>query len=285
MGKGTTELTEHTDNKGLFGDGGKAPPPMFTPFKLRGMALSNRVIVSPMDMYSARDGTPNDFHLVHLGARGLGGAGLVMTEMVCVSPEGRITLGCTGMYKDEHLAAWRRIVDFVHEWSDAKICLQLGHSGRKGSTCLPWEEGDEAPIPDGGWETIGPSPIPYAVTMPAPREMTRADMDQVRDDFVRSTQMAVDSGFDMIELHCAHGYLLSSVLTPVSNRRTDEYGGSLENRLRFPLEVFTAMRAEWPADKPMSIRVSATDWVEDGITPDEAVAVARAFVATGADDD
>ncbi|MEP6904606.1 MAG: bifunctional salicylyl-CoA 5-hydroxylase/oxidoreductase [Gemmatimonadales bacterium] len=260
-----------------------APPPMFTPFTLRGMTLNNRVIVSPMDMYSARDGTPNDFHLVHLGARGLGGAALVMTEMVCISPEGRITLGCTGMYADEHLAAWRRIVNFVHEWSDAKICLQLGHSGRKGSTCLPWEEGDEAPIPNEGWQTIGPSPVSYAATMPAPLEMTRADMDQVRDDFVRSTRMAVDSGFDMIELHCAHGYLLSGFLTPVSNRRTDEYGGSPENRLRFPLEVFSAMRAEWPADKPMSVRVSATDWVEDGITPDEAVAIARAFVAAGAD--
>jgi len=259
------------------------PPPMFTPFKLRGITLDNRVIVSPMDMYSARDGTPNDFHLVHLGTRGLGGAALVMTEMVCVSPEGRITLGCTGIYSDEHMAAWRRIVDFVHEWSDAKICLQLGHSGRKGSTCLPWEEGDEAPIPDDGWETIAPSPIPYAATIPAPREMTRADMDQVREDFVRSTRMAVDAGFDMIELHCAHGYLLSSFLTPVSNHRTDEYGGALENRLRFPLEVFAAMRAEWPPDKPMSIRVSATDWVEDGITPDEAIAIAQAFVAAGAD--
>jgi anthraniloyl-CoA monooxygenase len=259
------------------------PPPMFTPFKLRGMTLNNRVIVSPMDMYSARDGTPNDFHLVHLGARGLGGAALVMTEMVCVSPEGRITLGCTGMYSDDHMTAWRRIVDFVHEWSDAKICLQLGHSGRKGSTCLPWEEGDESPIPDNGWETIGPSPIPYAATMPAPREMTRADMAQVRDDFIRSTRMAVDAGFDMIELHCAHGYLLSSFLTPVSNHRSDEYGGALENRLRFPLEVFTAMRAEWPDDKPMSVRVSATDWIEDGITGDDAVAIAQAFVAAGAD--
>ena len=259
------------------------PPPMFTPFKLRGMTLNNRVIVSPMDMYSARDGTPNDFHLVHLGARGLGGAALVMTEMVCVSPEGRITLGCTGMYSDDHMTAWRRIVDFVHEWSDAKICLQLGHSGRKGSTCLPWEEGDEAPIPDDGWETIGPSPIPYAATMPAPREMTRTDMDQVRDDFIRSTRMAVDAGFDMIELHCAHGYLLSSFLTPVSNHRSDDYGGTLENRLRFPLEVFTAMRAEWHENRPMSVRVSATDWIEDGITGDDAVAIAQAFVAAGAD--
>lgn len=260
-----------------------ATPPMFTPFRLRGMTLSNRVIVSPMDMYSARDGTPNDFHLVHLGARSLGGAALVMTEMVCVSAEGRISLGCTGLYCDEHLAGWRRIVDFVHEYSDAKICLQLGHSGRKGSTCLPWEQGDDIPIPEGGWETIGPSPIAYASTMPAPREMTRADMDRVRDEFVRSTQMATQAGFDMIEVHCAHGYLLSSFLTPVSNHRTDEYGGSLENRLRFPLEVFKAMRAEWPEEKSMSVRVSATDWVEDGLTADESVAIAQAFVDAGAD--
>jgi len=258
-------------------------PPMFTPFGLRGLTLSNRVVVSPMDMYSARDGTPNDFHLVHLGARALGGAGLIMTEMVCVSPEGRISLGCTGMYCDEHLAEWKRIVDFVHERSDAKICLQLGHSGRKGSTCLPWQEGDEIPIPEGGWETIGPSSIPYAATMPAPREMTHADMDCARDEFVRSTRMAIEAGFDMIELHCAHGYLLSSFLTPVSNHRTDEYGGSLENRLRFPLAVFKAMREEWPDDKPMSVRVSATDWVEDGITADESVAIAQAFVEAGAD--
>jgi anthraniloyl-CoA monooxygenase len=259
------------------------PPPMFTPFTLRGMTLSNRVIVSPMDMYTARDGTPNDFHLVHLGARGLGGAALVMTEMVCVSAKGRISLGCTGMYCGEHLAQWTRIVDFVHEYSDAKICLQLGHSGRKGSTCLPWQEGDDIPIPEGGWETIGPSPLAYAGTMPPPREMTPADMKQVRDDFVRSTQMAIDAGFDMIELHCAHGYLLSSFLTPVSNKRTDEFGGSLENRLRFPLEVFSSMRAVWPADKPMSVRVSATDWVEDGLSTDESVAIAQAFVGAGAD--
>jgi anthraniloyl-CoA monooxygenase len=306
QGEATTEDTKNTKNSGFLGDlaltqrdgsertskwtrTGKstdqasAPPPMFTPFRLRGMTLSNRVIVSPMDMYSARDGTPNDFHLVHLGSRSLGGAALVMTEMVCVSPEGRISLGCTGMYRDEHLAWWRRIVEFVHEYSDAKICLQLGHSGRKGSTCLPWQEGDEIPIPDGGWETIGPSPISYAATLPAPREMTRADMDQVRDEFIRSTRMAAAAGFDMIELHCAHGYLLSSFLTPVSNRRSDDYGGSLENRLRFPLDVYTAMRAEWPEQNPMSVRVSATDWVEDGLTPDESVAIAKAFVAAGAD--
>jgi anthraniloyl-CoA monooxygenase len=278
----TTKHTKDTKNDGTLG-GTTAPPPMFTPFRLREMILSNRVIVSPMDMYSARDGTPNDFHLVHLGARALGGAGLVMTEMVCVSPEGRISLGCTGLYCDEHLAWWRRIVDFVHQHSDAKICLQLGHSGRKGSTCLPWEQGDDIPIPEGGWETIGPSPIAYGSTMPAPREMTRADMDLVRDEFVRSTRMATQAGFDMIEVHCAHGYLLSSFLTPVSNHRTDDYGGSLENRLRFPLEVFKAMRAEWPDEKPMSVRVSATDWVEDGLTADESVAIAQAFVDAGAD--
>jgi anthraniloyl-CoA monooxygenase len=259
-----------------------APPPMFTPFRLRSLTLHNRVIVSPMDMYSAVDGTPNDFHLVHLGARALGGAALAMTEMVCVSPEARITLGCTGPYNDEHLAAWRRIVTFVHEWSDAKICLQLGHSGRKGATRLPWE-GTDIPLEDSHWERIGPSPITYGPTLPPPREMTREDMERVKKDFVRSTTLAGEVGFDMIELHCAHGYLLSSFLTPVSNRRSDEYGGSAANRMRYPLEVFTAMREIWPQQKPMSVRVSATDWVEDGLTADESVEIARAFVAAGTD--
>lgn len=263
-------------------DDASPPPPMFTPFHLRGLTLHNRVIVSPMDMYSAKDGTPNDFHLVHLGARCLGGAALVMTEMVCVSPEARITLGCTGMYTDEHRAAWKRIVDFTHEWTESRICLQLGHSGRKGSTRLPWE-GTDIPLADENWERIGPSEIAYGPTLSPPREMSRADMETVLADFVRATKMGRDAGFDMIELHCAHGYLLSSFLTPISNRRTDEYGGSLENRLRFPLEVLTAMRREWPADKPMSARVSATDWIEDGLTPDESVAIAKAFVNAGAD--
>ena len=260
----------------------QAPPPMFTPFRLRGMALHNRVVVSPMDMYSARDGTPNDFHLVHLGARALGGAALVMTEMVCVSPEARITLGCTGLYNDEHLESWRKVVAFVHEWSDAKICLQLGHSGRKGSTRLPWE-GTDIPLEQDNWERIGPSPITYGPTLPAPREMTRDDMESVMRDFIRSTQMAVDAGFDMLELHCAHGYLLSSFLTPISNQRTDAFGGSLENRIRFPLTVFVAMREVWPREKPISVRVSATDWVEDGLTPDESVEIAKRFVDAGAD--
>ncbi len=257
-------------------------PPMFTPFKLRGMPLHNRVIVSPMDMYSARDGMPNDFHLVHLGARALGGAALVMTEMVCVSPEARITLGCTGLYTDEQRDAWRRIVSFSHEWSDAKICIQLGHSGRKGSTKLPWE-GTDIPLDAENWDRLGPSSVSYGPTLPPPREMTHEDMRHVFDDFVRSTRMAEEAGFDMIELHCAHGYLLSSFLTPVSNQRSDEYGGSLSNRLRFPLEVFAAMRQAWPALKPMSVRVSATDWVEDGLTTEDSVAIGEAFVKAGAD--
>jgi anthraniloyl-CoA monooxygenase len=259
-----------------------AVPPMFTPFRLRGMTLHNRVVVAPMDMYSAADGVPDDFHLVHLGSRALGGAGLVFTEMTCVSPEGRITLGCTGMYADEHLAAWKRIVRFVHERTPAKICMQLGHSGRKGATRVMWE-GMDQPLEEGGWEVWGPSPEPWAPGNPVPRPMTRADMDRVRGEFVRATEMAAVAGFDMVELHCAHGYLLSSFITPLSNRRGDEYGGSLENRLRYPLEVFGAMRAVWPEDRPMSVRISATDWVEEGMGCGDSVEVARAFHAAGAD--
>jgi anthraniloyl-CoA monooxygenase len=268
-----------------FASAAEAVPPMFTAFKLRDLVLHNRVVVSPMDMYSATDGTPNDFHLVHLGARALGGAALVMTEMVCVSPEARISLGCTGMYRDEHRDYWARVVAFVHEWTPAKICIQLGHSGRKGATRLPWQEGGgDAPLGDGErWTCVGPSALAYNALQPAPREMTRADMDAVRDAFVRAARMAADANFDMLELHAAHGYLLSSFLTPVSNRRRDAYGGALENRLRFPLEVFRAVRDVWPAERPMSVRVSATDWVDDGITPEESVAIGRAFVDAGAD--
>ena len=258
-----------------------AVPPMFTPFRLREMTLHNRVIVSPMDMYSASDGIPNDFHLVHLGSRAIGGAALVMTEMVCVSPEARITLGCTGLYNEEQLEAWRRIVKFVHEWSDARICLQLGHSGRKGSVKLPWE-GTDIPL-EQSWVRIGPSPIEYGPTLPPPREIGYAEMEEIESQFVRATVMGNDAGFDMIELHCAHGYLLSSFLTPISNKRTDEYGGSVENRMRYPVEVFTAMRDQWPDEKPMSVRVSATDWIEDGLTPEESVTIGKAFVAAGAD--
>jgi anthraniloyl-CoA monooxygenase len=257
-------------------------PPMFTPYSLRGLTLPNRVVVSPMDVYSATDGVPNDFHLVHLGARALGGAGLVFTEMACVSPEGRITLGCTGMYTSEHVRGWKRIVDFVHERTPAAICLQLGHSGRKGSTKLGLE-GTDIPMDEGNWEVMGPSPLAHRPTMQVPRVMSRADMETVRDQFARSTAMAVESGFDMVELHCAHGYLLSSFITPLANQRTDEYGGSLENRLRFPLEVFAAMRAAWPSERPMSVRISATDWVEGGVTGDDAVEIARAFMSAGAD--
>ena len=269
---------------GLAGGGAAETriPPMFTPFRLRSMELRNRVVVSPMDMYSARDGTPNEFHLVHLGARALGGAGLIITEMTCVSPEARISLGCTGMYSPDHVKAWLQITTTVHDWSPAKICLQLGHSGSKGSTKLMWE-GNEQPLDYGNWEVMGPSPIGYREGMQVPRVMTRHDMDAVREQFVRATRMGIEAGFDMIELHCAHGYLLSSFITPVSNRRTDDYGGSLENRLRFPLEVFAAMRAEWPRERPMSVRVSATDWTADGITGDEAVRIARAFNEAGAD--
>ena len=275
--------TEHAADTRSNANGERPPPPMFTPYRLRGMTLVNRVVMSPMDMYSATDGTPNDFHLVHLGARAVGGAALIVTEMTCVSPEARITLGCTGMYTDEHVTRWKQITDFVHEWTPARICLQLGHSGRKGSTCLPGQGGEDTPLADGGWEVTGPSPIAYCDSLPVPREMTRADMDAVREQFVRATMMAIEAGFDMIELHCAHGYLLSSFLTPVSNVRKDEYGGSVENRLRYPLEVFCAMRKVWPADRPMSVRVSATDWTEDGITEQDSNTIARAFVDAGAD--
>jgi anthraniloyl-CoA monooxygenase len=260
----------------------KPPPPMFTPFTLRGMTVENRVVVSPMDMYSAEDGTPNDFHLVHLGARALGGAGLLITEMTCVSPEARITLGCTGMYKPDHVEAWRRVTRFVHQWSRSKICLQLGHSGAKGSTRLMWE-GNDVPLEQGGWTVMAASALPYRPGMQVPREMTREDMDRVRDEFVRAARMAIEAEFDMLELHCAHGYLLSGFITPLSNRRTDEYGGPLENRLRFPLEVFRALREVWPWERPMSVRVSATDWVEGGIDGADAVEIARAFHLAGVD--
>jgi anthraniloyl-CoA monooxygenase len=256
---------------------------MFTPFRLRGLTLENRVVVAPMDMYTAADGTPGDFHFVHLGARALGGAGLIITEMTCVSSDGRITLGCTGMYDDAHVPAWRRITAFVHQWSRARICLQLGHAGRKGSVKLPWEGGEDIPLDRDGWEVVGPSPIAHAPHMPTPRAMTRGDMDAVRAAFVRATRMAIDADFDMIELHCAHGYLLSSFITPLSNHRTDEYGGTLANRVRFPVEVFSAMREAWPGERPMSVRISATDWVNGGITGDDAVQISRAFARAGAD--
>ena len=258
------------------------PPPMFAPLQLRGLTIPNRVVVSPMCMYSAEDGTVGDFHLVHLGGRAMGGAGLVFTEMTDVSADGRITPGCAGMYRPEHRDAWKRIVDFVHG-QGSRIALQLAHAGRKGSVERPWGPRADQPLEEGGWELIAPSAIPWSERDQVPREMTREDMDRVKADFVRAVGWAIEAGFDMVELHCAHGYLLSSFLTPVSNRRTDEYGGSLENRLRFPLEVFRAMRAAWPEERPMSVRLSATDWCEDGLTPGESVAIARAFADAGCD--
>ncbi|WP_332767861.1 bifunctional salicylyl-CoA 5-hydroxylase/oxidoreductase [Phenylobacterium sp.] len=259
------------------------PPPMFHPFRLRDMSLDNRVVVSPMCQYSARDGAPNDWHLMHLGARAVGGAGLIITEMTAVSRAARITPGCAGMYKPSHQAHWKRIVDFVHRHSPAKICLQLGHAGRKGSTQLGWEQMDH-PLPKANWPIISASAIPYFAHSQVPRAMNRADMDRVRDDFVASARMAEKSGFDMIELHFAHGYLLASFLSPVTNCRTDRYGGSAENRLRFPLEVFDAVRAAWPAHKPMSVRLSATDWIDEGgLGAEDAVSIARALKERGCD--
>lgn len=262
--------------------GGAPVPPMFTPIRLRDLKACNRVVVSPMDMYSAVDGMPNDFHLVHLGSRALGGAGIVFTEMTCVTRDGRISPGCTGMYAPEHVPAWKRIVDFVHGNSGAKLCLQLGHSGPKGSTKLMWEGMDE-PLERDNWPVVGPSAVAYTPKNQVPRELSRGEMDEIRDAFVRATEMGADAGFDMIELHCAHGYLLSSFITPLLNHRTDEYGGSLENRLRYPLEVFRAMRAVWPQERPMSVRISATDWVDGGVSGEDSVEIARAFKAAGAD--
>ncbi|MEV7150308.1 bifunctional salicylyl-CoA 5-hydroxylase/oxidoreductase [Streptomyces sp. NPDC093084] len=256
-------------------------PAMFQPFRIGRLELKNRVVVSPMDMYSAVDGVPGDFHLVHLGSKAMGGAGLVMTEMVCVSPEGRITPGCTGLWNDEQLRSWQRIVSFVHDRSTARIGLQLGHSGRKGSTRLMWEGMDE-PLAEDNWEVVGPSALPYGPGSPVPRELTRSALDALTAEFVAAARRGAEAGFDLLELHCAHGYLLSSFLSPLANRRTDRYGGSAANRLRFPLEVFDAVRAVWPAERPMTVRISATDWAPDGTTEDDAVEIARAFIAHGA---
>jgi anthraniloyl-CoA monooxygenase len=257
--------------------------PMFAPFKLRDMTLKNRVVVSPMAQYKAVDGCPTDWHLVHYAERAKGGAGLVFIEMTCVSPQGRITPGCTGMYTPEHEAAWKRIVDFVHRETHAKICCQLGHSGPKGSTQLGWEEMD-APLADGNWSLLAASDVPWSPRNQHPKAMDRSDMDRVRQEFVTAARMADRAGFDMLELHSAHGYLLSSFITRLTNRRTDEYGGSLENRMRYPLEIFAAVRAVWPAGKPISVRISASDWVgADGIEPQDAVEIARMLQEAGVD--
>ena len=259
-------------------------PPMFTPFTLRGLTLKNRVVVSPMAQYSALDGVPGDHHLVHLGARAMGGAGLVFCEMTCTSPDARITPGCTGLWNDEQAAAWKRIVDFVHGSTPAKIAMQLGHAGAKGSTRIPWHGGEDLPLERDNWPLISASPQQFLDGVSHwSRAMTRDDMNQVTADFVAATQRANAAGFDWLELHCAHGYLLSAFLSPLTNLRSDQYGGNMANRLRWPLEVFAAMRAVWPQEKPMSVRISAHDWVQGGNTPDDAVQIARAFKAAGAD--
>ncbi|CAA7620887.1 bifunctional salicylyl-CoA 5-hydroxylase/oxidoreductase [Magnetospirillum sp. SS-4] len=260
----------------------RPPPPMLTPFALRGMTVPNRVVVSPMAMYSSVDGVPGDFHLVHLGARALGGAGLIYGEMTCVSPDARITPACAGLWTEEQAAAWKRIVAFVHANSAAKFGIQLGHAGRKGSTRVAWD-GMDQPLDSGGWPLISASALPYLPHSPTPRAMDRDDMDRVIADFVRSTRLAAETGADILELHCAHGYLLSAFLSPLTNRRDDQYGGDHAGRARFPLEVFRAVRAAWPAERPLSVRLSCHDWFEGGNTPDDAVVFAGMFRDAGAD--
>jgi anthraniloyl-CoA monooxygenase len=273
---------QRRSSQAAAGDAEGTCPPMFQPVRIGEMELPNRIIVSPMDMYSARDGVPGDFHLVHLGSKAMGGAGLVMTEMVCVSASGRISPGCACLCSQEQEAAWRRVVDFVHAHTGARIGVQLGHSGRKGSTRLMWE-GIDQPLPDGNWEVCGPSAIPYSPASQVPRELTVPELAEIKGQFTGAAERADRCGFDLLELHCAHGYLLSSFLSPLTNRRTDAYGGSLEGRLRYPLEVFDAVRAVWPAERPMTVRISATDWAKGGIDADEAVEIARAFAEHGVD--
>ena len=261
------------------------PPPMFTPYTVRGVTLKNRVVVSPMAQYCCVDGVPGDWHLVHLGARALGGAGMVMAEMTCVTPEGRITPGCPGLYNAEQKAAWKRIANFIHANSDAVFGMQLGHAGAKASTRRAWD-GTDLPLEPASenWPIVSASPQQYLEGISqVSRALTLEEMAALKQRFVEATQDALDIGVDWLELHCAHGYLLNEFISPLTNQRTDEYGGSLENRLRYPLEVFKAMRAVWPEDKPMSVRISATDWVDGGVTPEDAVEIAKAFKAAGAD--
>jgi anthraniloyl-CoA monooxygenase len=258
------------------------PPPMFQPFRLADLQLDNRVVVSPMCQYSASDGVPNDWHLVHIGSRATGGAGLVLCEMTDVAPEARISPGCTGLWSQAHADGWRRIVEYTHAHSQAKIGVQIGHAGRKGATDLPWK-GDKPLAPEQAWEIVAPSPLAWDQNSQTPRELTRADMVEIREQFVRATKFALAAGFDLIELHAAHGYLLASFISPLTNHRSDDYGGNLSNRLRFPLEVFDACREVWPSGRPMSVRISATDWMPGGLEPAAAVEVARAFVEHGCD--
>ncbi|GHC81307.1 bifunctional salicylyl-CoA 5-hydroxylase/oxidoreductase [Limoniibacter endophyticus] len=260
----------------------RTPPPMFTPYTLRGVTLSNRIVVSPMAMYSAKDGLIDDFHLVHLGSRALGGAGMIFAEMTCVSPDARITPGCLGLWNEEQAANWKRLVDFVHGNSAAKVAIQLGHAGRKGATKLAWE-GIDQPLEEGAWPLYSASALPYLPHGQVPKAADRADLDRIKADFIRATELAATTGADWLELHCAHGYLLSSFLSPLTNQRTDEYGGSHENRARYPLEIFHAIRKIWPQDKPISVRLSCHDWFEGGNTPDDAAIFARLFKDAGAD--
>ena len=258
------------------------PPPMFTPFRLRDLVLENRVVVSAMCQYSSEDGMPNDWHFVHLGSRAVGGAGLVMAEMTDVSAEGRISPGCAGIYRDEHTLGWKRIVDFAHAYSRAAVGIQLGHAGRRASTKLAWEGTDE-PLETGGWEVLAPSPIPWSDANPVPRPMDRAAMDAVIRDHVRAAERAAAAGFDLLEVHMAHGYLLASFISPLTNQREDEYGGSVPNRMRFPLEVLDAVRAAWPPEKPLSVRISAVDWAPGGQEIEDSLEVARLLKAHDVD--
>jgi anthraniloyl-CoA monooxygenase len=269
-------------NRDSSGPTRRVAPPFLTPFRLRDLVLENRIVVSAMCQYSAQDGMPDDWHLVHLGSRAIGGAGLVMAEMTDVTPEGRITLGCTGLYDDKHTRAWKRIVRFVHRNSTSKIGIQLGHAGRKGASTLEWE-GDDALPPEKSWDLVAPSALPWSASKRAPREMTAEDMAEVKGHFAQGARRARSAGFDLLELHCAHGYLLASFLSPLTNHRVDAYGGSLENRLRYPLEVFDAVRGAWPAEKPLSVRISATDWVDGGLAGADAVRIAQAFKNHGCD--
>jgi anthraniloyl-CoA monooxygenase len=261
---------------------GSPVPPAFQPIKLREMQVENRMVLSPMCQYSAEAGVPGDWHLMHYGSRAIGGPGLIFTEMTCVAADARITPGCAGLYTDEQEAAWTRIVDFVHAHSAAKLCLQLGHAGRKGATKLMWD-GMDRPLAEGAWPVISASAIPYYPESQVPREMSRADMDRVTAEFVQAAERGERAGFDMLELHCAHGYLLASFLSPLTNQRADDYGGSVGNRLRYPLEVFRALRETWPREKPMSVRISATDWKAGGLSAEDSVAIAEAFAAEGCD--
>lgn len=286
LGERDPDLVART--RDAFARGARAPegtPPAFTPYRVGALELANRIVVSPMCQYMARDGMPDDWHLVHLGSRAVGGAGLIITEMTNVSAEARITPGCTGIWNDEQEASWKRIVDYVHAHSAARIGLQLGHAGRKASCEHPWEGADKPlAIEDGGWPIIGPTTEPHVSGWPEPRAMTREDMDAVLSDFVNATERTARAGFDLIEVHMAHGYLLSTFLSPASNTRDDAYGGSTANRVRFPLEVLRAVRAAWPADRPVAVRISASDWMEEGgMTPEESVAVSRLLAEAGAD--